>query len=447
MEVVGEGKAIAEGADAAVAEGADAAVAEGADVAVLGVDDGVGLKRRRLTKAEWKEAKRGGAQRKHEVKVRLGRRTVDVAPLARAQYGVLFDCDSKGRFEPLRRGEGRARCTCGGRGGVKTGEGSETGEGAAAEASTSVQGAAAREDNRNLVQNMSNQALTADEIVALKKERGGAAAVAALAASSSTFESKTVFSQIKYLKKKAERHVQRCVVHKFCAWRAAARHWDTRGKWDPLGSPRLETLAYALTAAGVAPGARVVCVELRPGPLGVAVRERLAGTGDVCHVHCAGPSAVHVVGRPSVVTPEFRPGGPNTGYAPISDLLRNHVPAEVSHKVAPGIGPRPAPIQEWAREGRATALVAQLPGGVNSASLLSALLGTLLPGHAFSIYAVDPAQLAKAAVHVRATGEAKLVQLTEGFMHPYQVLPKRTHPVMTGSSTGGYLLSGFKTVL
>ena len=389
----------------------------------------VGEKRPRMTKAEVKAAKRG-IPRKHTVEVRVGRKRVDVAPLARAEYGVMFDCNTKGKFEPLQRGGG-VECTCK-RAGAREGEG--------AEASTS--GTQAGGDNRNLLANQANQALSPEEILALKKSQGGAAAIAALAASSSTFDSKTVFSQMKYIKKKAERHLPRCVVHKFCAWRLALRVWDQRGKFDPPQYPRAETLAYALTAAGVSPGALVICVELRPGPLGVAVRERLAGTGDACFVHCSGPLPIHVEEKPFLVTAEARAGGPSLGYASIAALLSEEIPANSGMSSLPVS--RPAPLQGWVKEARATAIIAQLPKGVDAAAFLSALLRFLRPGHAFALYGVDSAQLAAAAVHVRSSGEAKLVQLTEGFMHSYQVLPERSHPSMTGSASGGYLLSGYK---
>lgn len=37
------------------------------------------------------------------------------------------------------------------------------------------------------------------------------------------------------------------------------------------------------------------------------------------------------------------------------------------------------------------------------------------------------------------------LQLQESWWREYQVLPGRTHPTMSTSGTGGYILSGIKT--
>ena len=56
-------------------------------------------------------------------------------------------------------------------------------------------------DNRNLVDDSNNQKLAMDDIVKMKTgEGGGAAVIAALVNHSSTFKTKTEFSQAKYVK-------------------------------------------------------------------------------------------------------------------------------------------------------------------------------------------------------------------------------------------------------
>ena len=42
--------------------------------------------------------------------------------------------------------------------------------------------------------------------------------------------------------------------------------------------------------------------------------------------------------------------------------------------------------------------------------------------------------------------EAVALQLQESWWRQYQVLPGRTHPQMSTSGTGGYILSGIKVV-
>jgi tRNA (adenine-N(1)-)-methyltransferase non-catalytic subunit len=63
-------------------------------------------------------------------------------------------------------------------------------------------------DNRNLVDDNTAQTMSASDIHALKASgAGGAAIVAALAAASTTFASKTAFSQAKYIAKKTRKRV------------------------------------------------------------------------------------------------------------------------------------------------------------------------------------------------------------------------------------------------
>lgn len=47
---------------------------------------------------------------------------------------------------------------------------------------------------------------------------------------------------------------------------------------------------------------------------------------------------------------------------------------------------------------------------------------------------------------LQASKEAVMCQLTESWFREYQVLPSRTHPTMSMSGTGGYILSGIKVV-
>ena len=45
---------------------------------------------------------------------------------------------------------------------------------------------------------------------------------------------------------------------------------------------------------------------------------------------------------------------------------------------------------------------------------------------------------------LQATKSAIAMQLQESWSRQYQVLPGRTHPMMSTSGTGGYMLSGIK---
>lgn len=68
-------------------------------------------------------------------------------------------------------------------------------------------------DNRELVDNRLNQTLDQDDILKMRKEGvSGHAIIQELASSSVTFDGKTDFSKKKYLKKKAEKYIVRCML-------------------------------------------------------------------------------------------------------------------------------------------------------------------------------------------------------------------------------------------
>ena len=48
---------------------------------------------------------------------------------------------------------------------------------------------------------------------------------------------------------------------------------------------------------------------------------------------------------------------------------------------------------------------------------------------------------------MQCSKQAVALQLHESWFREYQVLPSRTHPHMTTSATGGYVLSGMKVKL
>ena len=68
-------------------------------------------------------------------------------------------------------------------------------------------------DNRELVDNRLNQTLDQDDILKMRKDgMSGDAIIQELASSSTTFDGKTDFSKKKYLKKKAEKYIVRCML-------------------------------------------------------------------------------------------------------------------------------------------------------------------------------------------------------------------------------------------
>ncbi|KAI8462770.1 MAG: Gcd10p family-domain-containing protein [Monoraphidium minutum] len=77
-------------------------------------------------------------------------------------------------------------------------------------------------------------------------------------------------------------------------------------------------------------------------------------------------------------------------------------------------------------------------------AVLRQVLPLLAPSAAFVVFSPWQQPLAEAMAELAGSGRAVMLQLSESWMRPYQVLPGRTHPNMSTFGTGGYLLSGIK---
>ncbi|KAH8549895.1 hypothetical protein BGW37DRAFT_428832, partial [Umbelopsis sp. PMI_123] len=78
-------------------------------------------------------------------------------------------------------------------------------------------------------------------------------------------------------------------------------------------------------------------------------------------------------------------------------------------------------------------------------SILDKLLPFLAGSRPVVIYSINKEVLIDAFHHMRSSGEYVSVQMTETWLRRYQVLPGRTHPEMTTSAGGGYILSAYRT--
>mmetsp|Transcript_7335 Transcript_7335/g.20697 ORF Transcript_7335/g.20697 Transcript_7335/m.20697 type:complete len:106 (+) Transcript_7335:305-622(+) len=74
------------------------------------------------------------------------------------------------------------------------------------------------------------------------------------------------------------------------------------------------------------------------------------------------------------------------------------------------------------------------------------LIPLLAPSASFVIFSNSLQPLTEGMNHLQQSKQAVCLSLTESWHRSYQVLPARTHPTMSTSGTGGYMLSGVKVV-
>eukprot|EP00439_Symbiodinium_sp_Y106_P041965 s822_g5.t1 len=136
-----------------------------------------------------------------------------------------------------------------------------------------------QENNQHLSQDNSAQSLTPDEVRDLKKSCDGEAVVEALASNSATFASKTKFAQEKYLKKKAQKHVQQVTLLRPTMMELCETYYrQSRGKVCGL---RYDYLSSLLCHADVRSGARFLVLDNAAGLVTGAMALQLGGAGEV----------------------------------------------------------------------------------------------------------------------------------------------------------------------
>lgn len=398
----------------------DCYVARAGAPLLLSVEDG-----------EWAVFARAGAG---DAPQRLSKRTpaVSLAPLLGSTYGSVYvvrDDAAEGSGAGAPGGGKRTRRLVGV---VPRGAADESDDVAGAGA-----GAGSVSDNRNLVDQNTHQALTAEQIAALK--RGGATGadiVRHLVENSATFQEKTVYAQEKYIRRKKQKH-ESVVVSLFPGAANVATAAFTK---DPakVAGLRPDSLARMLQKAGLAAGARALVCETCGGLLSAAVAERVGPAGAVYHVQCTARASPQ---RPHHVDHFRRPLAP---VHPVS--LAPHLRALVA----------PAPANPFAPPSGGTEVAAGVEEVPKCTALLVAtkfdpvavalaLLPRLAGSGTLVVFCPFVHPLERIAEVVAGTLACD-VEITETWTRVYQVLPQRTHPTMDMHGASGYILTATRLV-
>jgi len=319
--------------------------------------------------------------------------------------------------------------------------------------------------NKHLLDTGEAQSLDAGAIAELKREGGGGAAVvAALVARSATFESKTAFSQDKYLARKKRKHCARGAALRPTAARVAEVLFARAP--DRCAYLRPDTLALALAFADAGARSRALVLDGTGGVVTAASLERLydpfaapgAVNGCVCVVHFTreAPSldavrflnfeaaALELLWRAPLTLLEdacqpvqsIQPEPP----APPGEARPRAPPPPGSGRVQAA---QPHHAAAWMAAGGFTSLLAAAPA-FDPTAALRRLLPLLAGGAPFALFANSLQPLADAAAALRQERLAALVEIHEPWLRSYQVLPQRSHPMMAMHANAGYLLVGFR---
>ncbi|MCL7027435.1 hypothetical protein MKW94_006983 [Papaver nudicaule] len=354
-------------------------------------------------------------------------------------------------------------------------------------------------DNRALVDDNTAQTLSFEDINAMKREgAAGRQIVDALIANSSTYMTKTAFSQEKYKLKKQKKYAPKVLLRRPFARSISEAYFK---KYPArVGFLRMDVLSLLLSMANVSANSAVLVVDMVGGILTGAVAERLGGTGHVCNTYFGvTPYPMEIVRIfnfnneicrrivrfpfSDLSLPEVNDSGHSEidknamsideaalstthaasseqiiQLAELPDLRSNPVNNEES---APSTGENSASsvvnacksqqpgkkatkeaITSWKENGFSSLIVAA--PDLDPWTVIQELLPHLSYSAPFAIYHQYLQPLASCMHNLQTARMAIGLQISEPWLREYQVLPSRTHPCMQMSGFGGYILNGIR---
>lgn len=319
---------------------------------------------------------------------------------------------------------------------------------------------AVQKDNRSIFDDGKSQKLTKDDIEDLKaKGISGEEIIENLIENSSTFKEKSTFSQEKYLKKKKEKYVGTLLIL-MPNTRLLVQMYYSR---NPLKicNMRLDSLAQMLAYCNVMAGKKCIVVDGIQGLLAAAVLERLGDEGCVVHVYPEpAPTSTyrHAISalnfsksrlQSLVLSIQFQEAVTALNSNNNETCGATHPqPSSNLMGMTNGKLERRLERQEMQRKAK------EILSNQNMDCLLVAsrydplnafcLLDFMAYSRPFAIHAISHQPLVECYANLKARGDVINMNITESFLRHYQVLPERTHPNITESGSGGYLLTGVK---
>ncbi|XP_059842245.1 tRNA (adenine(58)-N(1))-methyltransferase non-catalytic subunit TRM6 [Hypanus sabinus] len=357
-------------------------------------------------------------------------------------------------------------------------------------------------DNRNIIDDGKSQRLSRDDIEALKGQGlKGQDIVQRLIENSTTFRDKTEFSQEKYIKKKKKKYEAFITILKPTA-RIMAMMYHSRepGKICHL---RYDTLAQMLAFGNIHAGCKVIVVETCAGLVLGSVMERLGGYGSVVHMYPGSmpvraamenfgfPKSFydHLYDFPINKLNSFLSGRSlaenetlqnqtkvtlgEGNRSPLSTHRGDEVPCaetvmdnnqagkvqdvafctkdkDTNTDRKANVEERNSKQEDRLKKLQAAAAVLQernadgliIASRLYPSPLLLSLLEFVAPSRPFVIYCQYKEPLLTCYADLRERGGVINLRLSETWLRGYQVLPNRTHPKLTMSGGGGYILTG-----
>jgi tRNA (adenine-N(1)-)-methyltransferase non-catalytic subunit len=321
-----------------------------------------------------------------------------------------------------------------------------------------------RKDNRGLEDTHgANQLLDHEAVRKIREAEGAKNVVQKLVESSATFETKTSFAQEKYVKKKKAKYavlfkVDRVNPVNLSDIRVPTYNPDTSSSPDdskflPL---RVDTVAQIIHYGGIRHNSRIMLYDDTNGVLPAAILSRLGAEGVLYQVLHQKQHAQMSLAQ-NMCLPDIKRRWRCIPYEPLLD-------PSAKMENPPNFGPYMA---DAAESGAAETTTDEAKGDSQWISGKKAdALFKERPVDALIVATFEPGPIvADLQRHLGMSGSVVLysscaqlqyrafpivkrfaidVRIFDSWYREYQVLPGRTHPTVTMSSTGGFILVGIK---
>ncbi|RWS30652.1 tRNA (adenine(58)-N(1))-methyltransferase non-catalytic subunit TRM6-like protein [Leptotrombidium deliense] len=388
--------------------------------------------------------------------VKIGNRTVNVRPLIGSPFGSIFAID-KNTLKPTDLTDEQLKELFATKG-IEGGDSDEM------------------KDNRFIVDDGKSQKLSKDDIETLKEEGlSGKEIIETLVENSSSFKSRTQFSQEKYLKKKHLKYSNFVRVYE----PNPALLMEMYYAQNPFKTNylRIDTLSQMLAHCNVQSGSKYMVVDTGMGIVTAAVVERLVGNGDLVSAGLFPGVCVQVIAEQGPVT-TWRQSVDALNLSPqalesclcslqinkVRSILHDNEKQIMEDKndesdTKEGVceskrqkldekSERKAKRMREEEIARNIMREKSMDGLLivtrqhDPKNLMNLLIQFLAPSRPLAIFCCFMEPLVQCYQSLK--DKAVFARISETWLRRFQVLPGRTRPDVNMSSSGGYLLTAIK---
>ncbi|KAI0001883.1 Gcd10p-domain-containing protein [Russula vinacea] len=302
------------------------------------------------------------------------------------------------------------------------------------------------------------QPLTAAEIEALKQSGVHATEIIRKQIEMhANYSLKTEYSKDKYKKRKAAKYSKSFTTVQPTLFNVC-EYWFTKDQTRILGM-RIDTLSQMMNLGNVRPGGRYIAVDEASGMVVSALLERLGGNGrliTICDVDS--PPAYPVMTQmnfPKKLTADVLSSlnwaTADETYTPLVLSAEPALGSYGSEKYKARLSKRKTAsdalfnIREELFSGEFEGLIQLFVASVyDPLSVLGKLFSYLGGSASVVVYSPHLQVVSDLQTTLRTDPQYLAPSISESWLRQYQVLPGRTHPTMTTSGGGGYLLHAIK---